>query len=234
METNQVLLLNNLLREEVEKYKDLFTLDIQKKLNIEVNAKNSNNVLFKKIIENSKNKNKILELLEHCNCVIKTINLEWNDSLKESMSLNVFKYIDIYNEEWETSSLRNYFLSRVFVFVVFKKDYNGTRLENIKVWKMPVQILESGVKETWVSTKSLIEQGKIVNYIDKRGRYITYFPTSSETKYIHVRPHAQNREDTFPLPIIDRVTGKNKFMKHSFWLNSNFVKKIVVEDKYYE
>ena len=99
---------------------------------------------------------------------------------------------------------------------------------------MPAEILDSGVKDTWIKTRDLIATGRIVNYIDKRGRKITYFPTSSETKYIHVRPHAQNANDTIPLPIEDSVTHAKEFTKHSFWLNSNFVKKIVVEDKYYD
>ncbi len=234
MEINKVLLLNNLLREEVEKYRGLFTTDIQNKLKFSVSAKNTNKVVFDKIIDNSKNKSKILELIEQCNCVIKTISLEENDSLRESISLKTFKYDEICNEEWQNSTLRKYFDNNIFIFVVFKKERKMTKLENIKIWKMTSQVLETGVRDVWEQTKSLVNQGKIVKYIDKRGRYITYFPTSSYTKYIHVRPHAQSREDTFTLPVKDIATGETKFMKHSFWLNSNFVKKIVVKDEFYE
>lgn len=232
--TNQILLLSNLLRDEAQKYQGMTTEQIKQKLNIQVNAKNTNYVIFNRIIENSKNKDKLKDLFNKCSCVIKTINLERNSLLKESMSLKTFKYVDLYNEKWESSELRNYFSSFLFVFVIFKKDFKESTLENIKVWKMPEYILERDIKETWLITKNLISQGKIVKYIDSRGRYITYFPTSSDTKYIHVRPHARNRDDTFPLPIADKCTGKNAFMKHSFWLNKNFVKKIVLEDKYYE
>lgn len=233
-DTNQILLLNNLLQEEVQKYQGLTTKDISENFGISVASKNINHVIFSRIIDSSKNKETIKRLINECNCIIKTVNLEWNNSLKESMSLNAFKYEDIFKEEWETSTLRAYFTNHCFVFVVFKKDFNGSKLEKVKVWNMPASILESGVKETWELTKKLICQGKIVNYIDSRGRYITYFPTSSETKYLHVRPHAQNRNDTLPLPVCDNVTQKKSFMKHSFWLNSNFIRKIVVDDKYYE
>ena len=234
MKTNKIILLNNLLKEEIRKYENFTTDELKEKLRIDKNSKNLNRVIFNKIIEISSNKDKLLKLLEECSCVIKTINLEWNNLLKESMSLNVFKYTEIYNESWENSKLYKYFSENTFVFVVFKKELKGSKLENIKVWKMPDNILNSGVKDTWCFTQSLIQSGKIVNYIDNRNRYITYFPTSSETKFIHVRPHAQNRDDTFELPVPDKLTGKTEFMKHSFWLNSNFVKKIVVEDKYYE
>ena len=232
--TNQIVLLNKLLMEELECYKGMTTTELKEKLSIERQSKNINAVIFQRIISNSKKKDKIGSLMSNCNCIIKTVNLEWNNNLKESMSLNVFKYCDIVNEDWNTSTLRNYFFNNIFVFVVLKKDFNDSKLIDIKLWKMPLSILDSGVKDTWLYTQELIKKGKIVNYIDTRGRNITYFPTSSETKYIHVRPHAQNANDTLPLPTEDKVTHKKEFTKHSFWLNSSFIKKIVVEDKYYD
>lgn len=231
---NQITLLNNLLMEEIKKYSGLNVQEIKDKLHLNVTAKNKNIVIFNRIIDASIHKNELKSLLKSCSCIVKTVNLEWNNSLKESMSLNVFKYTDIANEDWETSTLRKYFSDNIFIFVIFKKGLKDSRLENIKIWKMPTKILDSGVKSVWLYTQNLICKGKIVNYVDERGRYITYFPTSGETKYLHVRPHALNREDTLPLPVEDIVTKQKQFVKHSFWLNSNFIKKIVVEDKYYE
>lgn len=231
MNTNKIIRLNNLLKEEILKYKDLTTLEIMKKLNITVKAKNSNYVIFNKIIENSSKSNLLLDLINQCSCIIKTVNLEWDNRLKESMSLKVIKYNELYIELWEESSLRKYFNDNIFIFAVFKKNFKDVKIEDVKVWKMPIEILDSGIKDTWQATKELIKTGKIVNYIDSKGRYVTYFPTISESKYIHVRPHAQNRNDVLPLPVYDNVTRLDKFVKHSFWLNSNFVKKIVTEDK---
>ena len=91
MEVNQLLLLNTLLHSEVQQYNGLSTTEIKEKLNITSAAKNFNHVLFSKIIQNSINREKIHRLIDECNCVIKTVNLEWNTNLKESMSLNVFK-----------------------------------------------------------------------------------------------------------------------------------------------
>lgn len=234
LETNKALLLTNILNKEIENYKNKPVSLLLKELEIESTSKNVNRMIFDRIIAKSNNKEKIQNLLKSLPCTIKTVNLEWNNLLKESISLNVFKYNDIFTEEWLNSTLRSYFDNTTFIFVVFKKNGHDSYLEKVKVWSMPKSILDCGVKETWDKTKNLICQGKIVNYIDKRNRFITYFPTSSDTKYIHVRPHAQNRNDTLPLPVIDKVTGKNSFVKHSFWLNSNFVRKIIVEDKFYE
>ena len=232
--TNQIILLNKLLNEEINTYKGLSTSIIKEKLSIQKKSKNINSVIFNKIIDKSSNKERIKSLLTNCNCILKTVNLERNNTLKESMSLNVFKFCDIIHEAWDSSTLRNYFSKNVFVFIVLKKRLSDSTLEEIKLWKMPEDILDGGVKDTWVKTKELILNGKIVNYIDDRGRKITFFPTISETKYIHVRPHAQNSNDTIPLPVEDKLTHAKEFTKHSFWLNSNFVKKIVVEDKFYD
>jgi len=230
---NKIILLNDLLQEEIKNYSGLTTSELQEKFNIALKSKNINYVIFQKIIANSKNSFVINDLLKECSCVIKTINLEWNDTLKESMSLRAFKYCEIVNESWNQSTLRNYFNDNIFIFVIFKKDFNDSILENIKVWKMPNEILDNDVKEVWIKTQTLIKEGKIVNYIDNKGRYITYFPTSGETKYVHVRPHAQSASDTYPLPVNDKQTNKNSFVKHSFWINSHFIRKIVVEGKYY-
>jgi hypothetical protein len=40
----------------------------------------------------------------------------------------------------------------------------------------------------------------------------------------HIRPHAQNNEDTYPLPKIDSLTQKKEYTKHGFWLNASYVK----------
>ena len=46
-------------------------------------------------------------------------------------------------------------------------------------------------------------------------------PKMSESKVLHVRPHAQNKLDTFPTHY-----GKN-VIKKSFWLNAKFIENIV-------
>ena len=64
----------------------------------------------------------------------------------------------------------------------------------------------------------------------KNGNRITNFPGMSENKYCHVRPHAQNANDTYPLPVSDILTGVNEYTKQCFWLNNNYILKIINED----
>lgn len=226
--------LETLLNKEICSFSNMYTYEIIEKLNIQSKAKNINSLIFNEILKNSKNYDEIINLVNVLKCKIKTVSLEWNNNLKESMSLSAFKYCDIVQETWDCSILRKYFIKNTFIFVVFKKDNQGTMLDSICVWKMPIRILDKYVKETWEYTKKLITEGHIVKYIDSRNRMISYFPTSSETRYIHVRPHAQNSKDVIPLPVEDEYTHLKYFTRHSFWLNSSFIRKIVVEKKYYE
>ena len=231
---NDVFLMNNLIQEELRKYYNKTTKEIQNILGIDLKGKNANNRLFKNIIENSKDYNILTTLMEKGNYEIKTVNLEWNNNLKESMSLRTFEFIDIFNESWKNSTLRNFFASSVFIFVVSKKDFEDVYLESVKFWSMPINILENEVKKVWEHTKKLITTGNIVSYIDSRGRFKTNFLTSGSTKVIHVRPHARNKDDTFKLPVVDVQTGLKEFTKHSFWINSHFIKRIIVDGKHYE
>lgn len=231
---NDLFLLTSLLYEEIDKYKNKTVDEIQDKLNLNLKGKNVNNRLFKAIINDSDNIERIDEIISRGKYQFKSVNLEWNNNLKESMSLSAFKYEDIYNETWDNSSLKQYFSESIFIFVIFKKDFSVVYFEGIKFWKMPINILENDVKKVWLHTKSIIEKGTIVNYIDSRGRSISNFMTSRNTKVIHVRPHARNKDDTYDLPIADKETGVSKYTKHSFWINSNFIKRIINDGRYYD
>ena len=70
------------------------------------------------------------------------------------------------------------------------------------------------------------KKGEIVNTI-KNGKRITNFPGMSENEYCHVRPHAQNANDAYPLPFKDKKTGLKEYTKQCFWLNNSYVLKIV-------
>jgi hypothetical protein len=48
---------------------------------------------------------------------------------------------------------------------------------------------------------------------------------------MHVRPHAQRKNDTYPLPVADRKTGLLDYTKHCFWLNNNYVLEIIGHSK---
>ena len=209
----------------VNRYKQAPVLELMKEFDLSVDSKNALYNLSKKLIS-SANPIVLSDLLQKNQIILKTIKLDKYGGLKESMSFPTFKYKHLVDENWMDSSLREIF-KHFFVFVIYQAGKKQLYLKKIILWKMPEEVLDIDVHDVWEKTKQCILSGNIVKYIDKQGRYFTYFPSSSESPYIHVRPHAQNRNDTYDLPVADNVTGLVKYQKHCFWLNRSYLLKSI-------
>ena len=49
----------------------------------------------------------------------------------------------------------------------------------------------------------------------------------SENKVCHVRPHARDSKDTYPLPTKDKLTGLSEYTKQCFWINNKYLEEIL-------
>lgn len=173
-----------------------------------------------------------IEEFQKANITCKTIRINENNTITESMSFPAFKFKEIVNEEWENSKLRNIFNETKYLFVIFKEKQKKFYFYGIKFWNMPISILDTDVRQVWNKTVEIIKNGNIIKS-QKRlstGKLIIYnnFPGISENPVAHVRPHALNSLDCYELPVPDVHTGVTKYTKQSFWLNSEFIKKIVI------
>lgn len=192
-------------------------------------SKNMNEVIVARLLGVQGRVSKTEEFLK-ANIVPKTIRLEEDGQIKESMSFPPFKFEEIVEEDWDDSWYRDYFESTKFMFVIFKKKNNDYVLHDIQFWNMPINVLDNDFKEVWIHTQSIIKSGNIVREI-KNGNYINNFLNKSSHPMMHVRPHAKNRDDTYPLPVPDRLTGLLDFTKQCFWLNNSFVLEIINQNK---
>lgn len=174
-----------------------------------------------------------IEEFDKAGIITKTVRLERNDLPEQSVSFPAFKFQDLVREDWEESDFHNHLLSK-FMFVFFQFDkpkrLNGKRvtdrkliLKKVKFWNMPVADIAIA-KKVWAKTIQLINDGQIVKSVQNDGRRITYFPGAVDNLVSHVRPHAQTRDDTYELPVPDRLTGLTRFTKQCFWLNSSYVR----------
>jgi DNA mismatch repair protein MutH len=186
--------------------------------------KNYVQILCSKILgikdSNINNLEDSIEEFSKANIKVKTIRIEKNGKIKEHMSFKAFKYTEIVKEEWEDSELRNMFAENRYLFVVFRYDSDDIlKLEKIKLWNMPLNILDTKLKETWEETVRVIKQGL---HIETKGSK-TYdnLPGSIFNSVCHVRPHAQNKNDTYILP-----DGRSH-VKKSFWLDKNYILSII-------
>jgi DNA mismatch repair protein MutH len=103
------------------------------------------------------------EEFEKANIVIKTIRIGANGKIKESMSFPAFRFVDIVQQEWETSDLYNYLSETRFLFVIYRFDKAGRLiLRGSQFWNIPVKTLDTDVKAVWERAKKVISEGLII------------------------------------------------------------------------
>lgn len=156
------------------------------------------------------------EEFEKANIKVKTIRINSNNKIKESMSFPTFKFNELIEEEWETSTFGSYLSETRFLFIVYKFDKDDVlRLKGCQFWNIPYNDLNTEVYSVWEKARQVIKDG--IEIIQKNGRNYNNLPKSSENKVCHVRPHAINADDTYDLP------DGRKFPKQCFWLNSSYI-----------
>lgn len=219
---------NDFVDKVVNKYQNKTQKELIKEFNIDpdTTAKNINAMIVARMF-NVKSKLKETDEFLKANIIPKTIRVEENGTIKESMSFPYFSFIEIANTDFEDSDLREELETTKYMFFVFKKDKDDYIFKGIKLWNMPESLIETNVKSMYNRTKEVILNGTIVKSIRNDGKRITNFPGMRENKVCHVRPHGQDSDDVLSLPVRDKFTGLTEYTKHCFWINNKFLKEIL-------
>lgn len=212
----------------VNKYKGKTQKELLNIFNLDSKAKNINSMIVSRMFNIVGNIGETEEFLK-ANIIPRTIRIEENGRIKESMPFPSFKYKEIINQTWEESDLRNLLEETKYMFFVFKMIDCEYVFKGIKLWNMPETEIDNEVKQVWIKTVELIKNGNIVKNINANGIRSTYFPGMSENPICHVRPHAANAEDKYELPISDRYTGLKEYTKYCFWINNKYLENILKE-----
>ena len=160
---------------------------------------------------------------------LKTMQLNANNKPTEHLSFPAFKFEELAKEEdWETSQIHEY-LQRRYLFTFFKETSKGSVFHSFRIWTMSYED-RTAYREVWKQTKEVLNSGRIVLNTGRSGRMSNCFPKGAEHRIGHVRPHAGNKYDTYPLPVKDAKTGMQAFTKQSFWLNSAYIKERIVDE----
>jgi len=200
--------------------------DLKRKLKITSTAKSDNALIVSKILEIS-DIQKAEEFVK-ANIKTKTIKQSYKGPIKESMSFPTFKFEEIIKEEWETSTLRDTFAMTKFLFVVFTENADKSLiLSKALFWNMPESILDSEVKTVWEDTVNKIKTGRVFKKTNDRNQRLTYFMGIKDNPVSHVRPHATNALDTYPLPVKDINSGATEYTKQCFWLNASYIREVI-------
>ena len=195
-------------------------------LKVDSTAKSDNALIVAKILEISDIQS--ADEFVKANIKTKTIKQSYKGPIKESMSFPTFKFEEIIKEEWETSTLRDTFAMAKFLFVVFtEKADQALILSKVLFWNMPESILDSEVKAVWEDTVSKIKAGRVFKELNDRNQRLTHFMGIKDNPVSHVRPHATNALDTYPLPFKDVTSGATEYTKQCFWLNASYIRKVI-------
>lgn len=183
------------------------------------------------------------EEFEKANISVRTVRVEKNGGIRESLSLDTFKFREIVDQEWDESRLKKYFEEKRFLFISFHKDEDGIKLKDARFWSMPTMDIEGPLKDCWERTKDIVSKGvELVIKITKNGKTIieNNLPKMSDPGSIaHVRPHtakkgyrfADGSEHGDPDKYGDELPDGRIMTKQSFWLNHGYVYGIVRLDE---
>lgn len=153
---------------------------------------------------------------EKANIKIKTIRISNKNKIKESMSFPTFKFKELLKEKWESSTFGTYLSETRFLFVIYKFDEKSKlRLKGCQFWNIPYKDLNEEVYSVWKKTRRVLMDGLVVTI--RNGNNSNNFPKISENPVCHVRPHAQNAQDTDELP------DGRQYPKQCFWLNNSYI-----------
>ena len=131
----------------------------------------------------------------------------------ESLSFPAFRYHSLLEETWEDSDL----LARIEYMLLI--PIHG------RMKSTPQKDCTLGVPVFWrpsADQLELIKQEWETYRIEIREHKADRLTPASETRAIHVRPHARDSRDT------DEAPGLGQIVKKSFWLNRPFVQQILM------
>ena len=221
----------------IEKFKPYYGKteeEIIQKLGLDLNkkAKSFYANLTKAVLGISLDKE--IEEFEKAEIEMKTIRVEANNSIEQSISFPAFEFEQIFQENWITSEM-NEIVEKKFLFIFFKNDGISYKLDKVKFWNMPMSD-RNEVRKVWLKTKKIIQEGGIFNSyakdrlgnirVSKKGNPIKLnnLPKMSENSVSHVRPHGSDSTETYPLPIEDKILKVKEYSKQCFWLNNTYVR----------
>lgn len=207
--------------DKVRPYYGMTQRQLKEHFNVDSSAKSLNEILLARML-GIKGNIANTEEFKKAGIIPKTIRMQHNGKIKESMSFPTFNFIELSQEHvWEESELYNYLAPTKFLFVVFKERDDGEYIfDRIMFWNIPNEDLEE-VRKVWEQTVSTIREGVQLVQTPKGMR--NNLPKKTENSVAHVRPHGQNASDKLPLPDGRMMT------KQCFWLNNTYIEKQIKE-----
>ena len=196
--------------------------ELSERLGVESGAKSLNELLLARML-GVRGRIAQTEEFKKAGIVPKTIRVQRDGRVRESMSFKTFDFIALSREDcWEESELYGLLAPTKFLFVIFREREDGEyALERVRFWNMPNSDLDEA-RRVWERTVWILREGVRLERTPQGVR--NNLPKQSESPVAHVRPHGRNAADTLPLPDGREMT------KQCFWLNNTYIEKQLGDD----
>jgi len=198
----------------LEAYQGRTLADVARELGVSISkAKSASAVLVRRAIGVLDDKASIREFKER-GIQIKIVPLSPAGRPYEAMSFPNFNHMEVWKEDWEESDLLQQ-LDRMLIVPLIRAERTTSKEKQVWgrafFWSPSADQL-NGIECEWRDYCRRIQEGEARK-----------LPGASQTRYIHVRPHARDSRDTEQAPYVGQV------VKKCFWLNQDFMARIVEE-----
>lgn len=201
------------LADKIKPYFGRSQKSLKEEFNITGSPKNINEIIISRILGIEGKISNTEEFIK-ADIIPKTIRINENNTIKESMSFPTFKFNEIIEQTWETSDFKEYLAQKKFLFIIFQYKGKSLILKNIMFWSIPEDDLLE-VQKVWEKTVEIIKSGVEIEKVGNRT--INNLPKAKDNHVAHVRPHARDSSDSYELPDGRRLT------KQCFWLNNTYI-----------
>ena len=199
-----------------EKFKGMTCRDIEKILGVELSDRSKSYYSSLSLRMLGVTGRKVVEF-EQAGIKMKTVRLTIEGKPKESMSFPAFRYEELAEQEWEESDFYEQ-IDRRFLFIVFRfrtadpksEPRRSLVFDSAFFWSVPEEDLDV-MRWVWTDTREKILHEDFEHFIG-----------SGDNRLVHVRPHAKNRDDTYPF-------NGREYTKRGFWFNDSYIQRIVEE-----
>ncbi len=204
---------------------------------IDTRPKNLNELLLAKMLGVHGKINQVEEF-QRANIIPKTISIQKNGHIKESMSFPAFEFSEIIEETWEDSELYNYLAPTKFLFAVFCEQDDGAYIfDRVLFWSIPLDDLEE-VHRVWENTVETVRRGVVLT--DTGVRVENDLPGQGDSPVSHVRPHTSfsyyrfadgTQKGSGTRAHGSKLPDGRWMTKQSFWFNNTYIRKQIEKQK---
>lgn len=201
---------------KVQPYLGRTQLSLLKEFQLKPNVKNVNELILSRILGLNGKISKSEEF-QKANIIPKTVRINVNGSITESMSFPAFDFKKLASEDWDTSEFKTMLEQTKFLFVIFRFQKDGSLVfDDLVFWNIPDEDIDE-VQNVWKRTVKILNEGVELNTVN--GRTFNNLPKASESSIAHVRPHGRDSNDTLELP------DGRKMPKQCFWLKNTYIRR---------